>query len=200
MSSKADDLARVQQILAQHQPLQLGAGHPEAAVLVALSDQSHGPELLLTRRARHMAIHSGEVAFPGGKHEQADKSLLHTALREAEEEVALPQSSVQYAGRLNQRMTRSNIIVTPYVGLIPPRLDLKPNLNEVDSLFYTPVEFFLDPANLHIDTVRYQGQLRHIPRFDFQQYTIWGVTAMIIVDLMNTVFDADLPLANTEGE
>ena len=194
MSAPENKSARVQEVLAVHQPLQISTDCPEAAVLVAISDDANSPEVLLTRRAKHLAIHSGEVAFPGGKRDQEDESLLHTALREAEEEVALPQSSFQYAGRLNQHITRSNIIVTPYVGVIPHSLELKPNEDELDSLFYTPVDFFLDPANLHVDTVSYRGEMRNIPRFNYRQYTIWGVTAMIIVDLMNTVYDARLSL------
>lgn len=194
MSSPENKLARVQEVLAVHQPLQISTDCPEAAVLVAISDKANSPQVLLTRRAKHLAIHSGEVAFPGGKRDREDESLLHTALREAEEEVALPQSSFQYAGRLNQQITRSNIIVTPYVGVIPYSVELIPNEDELDSLFYTPVDFFLDPANLHVDTVSYRGELRNIPRFNYRQYTIWGVTAMIIVDLMNTVYDARLSL------
>ena len=87
---------RLQQNLATHQPLEIAGQYPDAAVLVAISDDPHNPQLLLTKRAQHLAIHSGEVAFPGGKRDQEDSCLLATALREAEEEVDLVQSAFQF--------------------------------------------------------------------------------------------------------
>lgn len=191
---------RLQQGLAKHRPLTIAGEYPDAAVLVAISDDPKNPQLLLTLRARHLAIHSGEVAFPGGKRDKEDTSLLATALREAEEEVELAQTAFQFFGCLDQRITRTDIRVTPFVGVIPAGLNLRANQGELDSLFYTPLGFFSKPENLHIDKVPYQGELRHIPRFDYGQYSIWGVTAMIIVDLMNTIFDAVLPVHRAEGE
>ena len=46
-------------------------------------------ELLLTKRPETVATHKGQVCFPGGVFESTDASLLHTALREAEEEVGV---------------------------------------------------------------------------------------------------------------
>ncbi len=186
-------------LLSQHQPRVIEQHYPEAAVLVAISDDADRPGVLLTKRAQHLAIHSGEVAFPGGKRDAEDASLLQTALREAEEEVALPRRCFQFAGCLDQRITRSNIKVTPFVGIIPQGIELTANQDELDSLFYTPIDFFLDPGNLHIDKIPYRGELKYIPRFEFEQYSVWGVTAMIVVDLMNTVFAAGLPVRPSEG-
>ena len=195
-----DTFKKLQQVLATHQPLKISGEYPEAAVLVAINDDPVNPGLLLTQRAQHLAIHSGEVAFPGGKCDLEDASLLGTALREAEEEVELAQDQFHFIGCLDQRITRSGIRVTPFVGMIPAAAKLVANLDEIDAFFYTPLDFFLEPANLHIDQVVYQQELRHIPRFDFESYCIWGVTAMIIVDLMNTVFNAGLSLQPQEGE
>lgn len=191
---------RLQQGLLSHRPLKIDGRYPEAAVLVAISDDPQNPGLLLTKRAQHLAIHSGEVAFPGGKRDPEDASLLATALREAQEEVALAADCFQYRGCLDERITRTNIKVTPFVGVIPAMTQLTANLDELDSLFYVPLVFLAQPENLHIDRVSYQGALRDIPRFDYGGYSIWGVTATIIVDLMNTVFDAGLSLQHNEGE
>ena len=43
-----------------------------AAVLVPVVDYDNEPKILLTRRADHLAQHSGQVAFPGGKVEAED--------------------------------------------------------------------------------------------------------------------------------
>ena len=82
-------LEALRQRLQAHQPLATDHQLPRAAVLIALIDRPE-PTLLLTRRASHLSQHPGQVAFPGGKAEPDDSNLLATALREAEEEVALP--------------------------------------------------------------------------------------------------------------
>ena len=71
----------------------------DAAVLMALTREDV-PRLILTRRAQHMNSHAGEVAFPGGKCDSSDASIIATALREAHEEIALEPSRVQIVGEL----------------------------------------------------------------------------------------------------
>lgn len=61
---------------------------PEAGVLLPIVERP-APTLLFTRRASHLSTHSGQVAFPGGKREAYDRDLYATALREAQEEIAL---------------------------------------------------------------------------------------------------------------
>src|ERR1700712_5663507 len=78
------------------------AGH--AAVLLALTDEPE-PKLWLIRRSQHLLIHPGQLAFPGGKGETLDHNLLATALREAEEEIALPCAVVAPCGALGVRRT-----------------------------------------------------------------------------------------------
>src|SRR5690606_40910837 len=87
----------------------------EAGVLVAITNETE-PQLLLTRRALHLSTHQGEVAFPGGKRDDTDTSIVMTALREAEEEVALPLQQVQVIGELDQVVSRFGYLVTPVLG------------------------------------------------------------------------------------
>ena len=60
-----------------------------AAVLVPLIPRPEGITVLLTQRAGHLSRHAGQVAFPGGRCDPGDASIVHTALREAQEEVGL---------------------------------------------------------------------------------------------------------------
>lgn len=168
--------------------------YPEAAVLMAISDGPSDPSLLLTRRARHLTIHPGEAAFPGGKADKEDGGLLITALREAEEEVALPRTAVEVIGQLDQRITRTDIRVTPFVGLIAPDLPLRPNLDELDCIYHIPLDYLMNAKHLQVNRVEVDGCLRYVPRFEFGGQQVWGVTALMIIDLMNTVFDAGLEL------
>ena len=96
---------------------------PEAGVLVALTDEAQ-PRVVLGRRAMHLFHHPGEVAFAGGKREARDDSPWATALREAREEVGLPESLPRPIGELAPLITRTGFKVHPCVAVVPaqPRL------------------------------------------------------------------------------
>ena len=59
----------------------------KAAVLIPLVKRQNGLNIILTERALHLRHHPGQISFPGGKYEQNDHSLEHTALRETQEEI-----------------------------------------------------------------------------------------------------------------
>ncbi len=166
--------------------------YPEAGVLVPLLQEGDTLSVLLTRRAGHLAIHAGEAAFPGGKREPGDVSLLATALREAQEEVALSPGYFEHLFTLDQRLTRTAIKVTPFVGLIPAGLPLVPEPGEIERIFTAPLAFFADPGNLEVVEVDYRGSLLRTARYHYGDQEVWGVTAMTLVDLVNTAFDAGL--------
>src|SRR5688500_3612213 len=90
-----------------------------AAVLVPIVDDGGAPRLLLTRRAEQMSSHKGQVAFPGGMVDPRDRDVTDAALREAEEEIALPRASVETLGELDDFPTVTDTVsVTPVVGRI----------------------------------------------------------------------------------
>ena len=113
-------LEKLRKRLQQHTPQRLDhVALPEAAVLMPIVERP-APTLLFTRRASHLNTHRGQVAFPGGKREPGDADLYATALREAEEEIALAPGLVQPLGRLSDVISLHGIRVTPWVGIIPP--------------------------------------------------------------------------------
>ena len=177
----------LQQRWQQHQPRRVCQPElAEAGVLVAITDEAE-PQLLLTRRARHLSTHQGEVAFPGGKRDDTDISIVMTALREAEEEVALPLQQVQVIGELDQVVSRFGYLVTPVLGVIPPQLPLQPNPTELDAVFTVPLSHFRAPPSQYFE----RGNLR-IPSYDYQGFHIWGLTAMMIAEMMNNLWDCDI--------
>jgi len=159
----------------------------EAGVLVAITDEDD-PSLLLTRRSVQLSTHKGEVAFPGGKRDPEDDSIITTALREAEEEVALPRDQVRVLGELDQVVSRFGYRVTPVLGIIPPGLVLKPSPAELDALFHVPLSYFRQPPSGYFE----RGSVR-IPSYDFNEFHIWGLTAMMIAEMMNNLWDCDIP-------
>lgn len=163
----------------------------QAAVLLALTDEV-SPRLLMIRRSLHLPTHPGEIALPGGKCDAGDCDLRATALREAWEEVALPSASVSYAGMLKPSVSLANLLVTPIVGVIPPDLTLRAHIGEVAEILYVPLAFFAESKNLRADRISSQGSARITARFQFERYTIWGLTGSFIVDLTNRLYDAGL--------
>ena len=165
----------------------------QAAVLVPVI-RGDSPELLLTRRASSLSTHGGEVAFPGGRRDPEDTDLLHSALRESQEEVGLDPRCVQIAGSLSQLVSRHGIEVTPYVGIIPAGLEYCVNADEIDSIFSAPLDFFAEDCRETTHRIDYLGQSWYVPCYRYRDYKIWGLTAVMVVELVNLLYDRNLRL------
>ena len=182
--------------LAQHQPRTLTSQlQTSAAVLLAITDDKDNPEVILTRRSLHMHTHKGQVAFPGGKAEDDDADLVATALREAYEEVALKPQSVIVVGQMGQVLSRQGFLVTPIVGVVPAAVinQLIPNLDELDRIFTVPLSFFIDTKPV-MDALPIIAGVKQVPSFYYDEYRIWGMTAFILAEFVNLVYDARIDL------
>ncbi|MDY0013144.1 MAG: CoA pyrophosphatase [Rhodocyclaceae bacterium] len=154
-----------------------------AAVLVPLVQRDEGFTVLLTQRTDHLHKHAGQVSFPGGGADPADASPVHTALREAEEEIGLDPRQVELLGFLPRYWTGTGYEITPVVGLVTPPLDLKLDNFEVAEAFEVPLDFLLDPANHQEREVEWQGAMRRYYVMPYEGYHIWGATAGMLVTL-----------------
>ena len=186
-------LDELRESLVAHSAPEIAGDYPDAAVLMAFTDEPE-PELVLTLRSSQLSSHAGEVAFPGGKRDDTDESLLYTALRETEEEIALDTSLVEVLGSSRQRISYWGLRVTPFVGIIPSGLPLQANPLEIAEIFHVPLRFLLDRDNLTIETMVREGKQRTMPNYPFQGDSVWGLTAVMIIDLLNTVFDYGVDL------
>ncbi len=184
--------------LARYAPSQLLVDHPEASILVPVTDNPDAPEILFTLRSSNLSTHSGQVAFPGGKRDAGDPSLVHTALREAHEEIGLPPEQVHIIAPLSQVVSRYGILVTPYVGVFPADQPLVPNPHEIDSIFRVPVDFFLEDKRERTDVLPFQDCTYHVPCYRWDRYQIWGLSAVVLVEFLNAVYDARIDLLNPQ--
>jgi 8-oxo-dGTP pyrophosphatase MutT (NUDIX family) len=173
-----------------HQPRVLSNDQlAHAGVLVAITDERE-PKVILTLRSSDMPTHKGEVAFPGGKREDSDADIIATALREAQEEIDLDPNQVQVIGTLNQVVSRYGFLVTPVLAIVPEDVALSTDSHEIDAIFKVPLSFFLDGEPDQIDQF---GSFKG-PRWYFEDYTIWGLTAVMLAELLNQFFDAQFEL------
>lgn len=171
---------------------------PEAAILVPVTRNSENPQIILTRRAGHLNTHKGQVAFPGGKYDREDSSLVHTALRECHEEIGVAPHQVEIIGSLSQVVSLHGIRVTPFVGLVAENVELTPNLEELDSIFLVPVSFFKLAQPKRRDRMTYRDIALSVPSYDYQyhqeSYEIWGLSSIVLAEFVNVAFDYDIQI------
>ena len=158
----------------------------QAAVLVPIMLRA-SPTVLLTRRTDHLASHSGQIAFPGGKVDEADADAAAAALREAEEEVGLSPRWVELIGTLPEYLTGSAYRITPVIGLVDPAAEFSPNPDEVADLFEVPLDFLMDPAHHQRHAMDWQGHRREWLAMPYDdsgtERFIWGITAAMLRNL-----------------
>lgn len=153
-----------------------------AAVLVAVTDRAD-PGVILTQRTETLRKHAGQIAFPGGRIDAGDAGAVGAALREAEEEIALPPSVVTVIGETDPYRTITGFQVTPVVGVVPPDIVLRANDAEVADVFEVPLSFLLEPMNHLEQALEWQGRERHYYEITYGERRIWGATAAMIVNL-----------------
>lgn len=155
-----------------------------AAVLIVLTPHETDVRILLTRRSGGLREHSGEIAFPGGRQEPGETSI-HTALREAHEELAIPESAVTVMGALHTiYVPRSNHLVTPVVAWCNELPELTPNSVEVAEYFMADVPPLLHPNAMQYETRNMLGDTFVVPYYPINQHRVWGATALMLSDLI----------------
>lgn len=180
-------LTNLIQRLSDNEPRCIDIAFDRAAILLALTNEAE-PQLVFTRRSSQLKTHGGQVAFPGGKAEPGDTTLLDTALRESEEEIGLNPLNVKVLGRLSEVISRYEILVTPYVGLIDPQTTFVPDEREIESVFTVPVKFFLECRPARVDQLGYKQFRASVPCWMYGEYQIWGMSAMVLVDFLAVGF------------
>ena len=122
-----------------------------AAFLIPLVLYGDRIAILLTKRDAAIS-YPGHLCFPGGRADPNDRDVAHTALREAQEEIALDPVSVHLIGRLGDYVAHSGYRIAPVVGLLRPPLELRPRAGEVEEILEIPLDHALDSRSyeLHV--------------------------------------------------
>jgi len=180
---------RIADILKRRRPTIIsGNGYKPAAVLVPIQECPDGDSLVLTKRADGLPTHQGQIAFPGGRVDKGDVDAVATALRESHEEIGVLPADVRVLGTLDQMTAGYGYVVTPVVGVIPPRCEFRLDVTETTAVAAVPIASLMEPQNFVMDELR--SPSGH-PSYHFyvNGWDVWGVTARIIVQFLELVCD-----------
>ncbi|MCE6989278.1 CoA pyrophosphatase [Dyadobacter sp. CY323] len=162
----------------------------KSAILILFYPHKNEIYFPLILRPAYDGVHSGQVAFPGGRYELTDKDLVQTALREAQEEIGLRLNDVKILGCLTELfIPASNFYVLPVIAAMPYRPDYYPDPREVEEIFEIKLEDISDSDIIGSSDIQVRGEQVHAPHYMVQGYKIWGATAMMISELL-TVLNA----------
>ena len=179
----ADDLTRC---LAARQPHELAPdGRSTAAVLAPpFPDPELGMCTLLTLRTQTVRDHKGQVSFPGGVREDADADLAATALRETEEEIALPRDAVRLVGRLDDTPVLTGYVIRPFVGLLRERPAVRPSPSEIARVLWPSLAQLAAPGACRFGPYDVGGWSVESWMFEVEGTVVWGATARMLVELL----------------
>lgn len=159
----------------------------KSSVLLLLFPEGEEMTLILIKRSIDGGIHSGQVAFPGGKIESFDRSPEAAALREANEEIHLDGRVVAILGRLSPLyIPVSNFEVIPIVGFQNQRpVNIFPSESEVSKILTISLNYHLNQKSIKkVNSSAKNGIIFSAPVYNIdEEYFIWGATAMILSEL-----------------
>ncbi len=159
----------------------------KSAVLLLLFPEDNSLKLLFIKRATDGSSHSGQIAFPGGKFENKDNDLKETALRETEEEIGIKKKDIQVLKQLTSLFIPvSNFSVNPFVGIIEYKPVISMNSDEVEEVFTVDLEEILSAKRTE-RTFNVRNQTITAPFFIFDEFEIWGASAMILSEFIDLI-------------
>jgi 8-oxo-dGTP pyrophosphatase MutT (NUDIX family) len=135
---------------------------------------------------------SGQLAFPGGRHEECDANALATALRETQEEIGLALNPSDLIGRLNDVQARRrgallDFFIRPYVfhlDNLPEGLQLDPA--EVADFFWLPLKELSNPDRATDIEIKNEGLTLKLPAVNVDRdVPLWGLTYLMTQDLLH---------------
>jgi len=166
-----------------------GAVWRQSAVLILLYPKGGEDYIVFMRRTETVAHHKGQISLPGGGYEPSDPDLVHTALREANEELGIDPAQVEVLSVMPPVYARvSFFVITPVVARLKPNdgaeLVFRPNPDEVAEVIEVPLSILRDPS-LHRTELRTRDEITYQLHFyTYGPYEIWGATGRIIHEFL----------------
>jgi 8-oxo-dGTP pyrophosphatase MutT (NUDIX family) len=181
MAGGASLLQQIRHFLVDYRPQRFS--HDEATpagVLLLLYEKAGDLYIVLTRRTEDVEHHKGETSFPGGAFDPDDGDMLTTALRETEEEIGVRAEDVEVLGQLDDIVTISGFLVSPFVGVLRRwPYPFAANADEVAELVEVPLHHLMDERNLEQGARLLGDRWWPILSYRYGDHRIWGATARI---------------------
>jgi 8-oxo-dGTP pyrophosphatase MutT (NUDIX family) len=157
----------------------------KSAVLILLYPTKTSINTILIQRPVYEGVHSGQIAFPGGKFEEGDLALENTALREANEEIGINTKNIQLIGSLTDvYISPSNFLVKPFVGFVEELSELKADSYEVNQIIHSDLFSLNNELIKGVKTIEHSNGFKiKTPYYEVEGFTVWGATAMMISEL-----------------
>ena len=165
-------------------------GLAASAVLLPLFRKDGEYHILLNKRTDLVEHHKGEICFPGGMRDPEDRDHLHTALREAQEELGIVPRDVEILGELDAAATRTGFLIRPVVGLIPYPYPFVMSPTEVAAILEVPFSTLLDPAALREERSARRGAYNPHYSYVHQGHVVYGATATILTQFVRRLAQA----------
>ena len=160
-----------------------------AAVLVPLYVRERELWTLFTKRSEAVENHKGQISFPGGLEALDDATPWDAAIREAEEEIGVPQKAILKLGELPEVVTFTGFRIRPFVGAIPYPFEIRKNPSEVDSVLEIPIRDLLGPTLVEERGIKWKGRSIPTPVYHVKGHVIWGATAFLLASLLEALSD-----------
>ncbi|WP_339262613.1 CoA pyrophosphatase [Lysinibacillus sp. FSL K6-3209] len=195
-------LDKLKHQLQQNQSLFIGEETAfRSAVLIPLVQVDDKWHILFEVRSLTMRKQPGDISFPGGRIDATDASPLAAALRETHEELGIDPTTVQVVGPLSPYVASSSFVTYPFVAIIDTNQIIPEyNKDEVEKVLTVPIDWLLNyepymhlvsvepmpsidfPYDKIVNGAQYKWRTRSMEEwfFDYEQYTIWGLTARIL--------------------
>jgi 8-oxo-dGTP pyrophosphatase MutT (NUDIX family) len=175
----------------------MGMAEPEAAVAIVRAQQPISSVLLIRRSERPEDSWSGHWSFPGGRREPADPDLLHTALRELEEECGIHLSREHNEALLSpvlaRRRTGPFVLVAPCVFNVDGELPTVVDPEEAVEAVWVPLNLWCNPARHSLRAVPRRPRNCLFPAIDLNGVPIWGFTYRLGTEWLGLLPD-DVPV------
>ena len=160
--------------------------YKDSGVAILLFQNRGNLNTILIERTAYEGAHSGQISFPGGKREDPDRTLEHTARRECSEEINQDMSSAVLIKKLSDvYIPVSNFRVSPYVFWIDDLSELEAETREVHRIIEVESTLLTNIEVMKTTDMKFGDGLtrKDIPYFDINGHVVWGATAMILAEL-----------------
>ncbi len=160
-----------------------------ASVMLALYHIDNELCLPFIVRPNYDGVHSGQVAFPGGKMEETDLNAVHTAIRETYEEIGVAVAHEQVIGTMPQiYVVPSNMLVTPVIAYLDKKPTFTIDYDEVAKVLEIKISDLLNPNNHSKRQVIMPNNVKmNFPSFLVQGEEIWGATARMLSEFFKLI-------------